>query len=160
MKNIFLIFFGFFALISGISIFSVDAASVIEENAEKEIIPFEKLTDYQVLLTGNEGGIATYSGVKDNLRLTFDTDKEAVIKIIFGFDINAIKNNPSLSQEIVDIINILMPNQISDNKACASIFQEKMSDLNEDRDQAVFNLDKSKIEVHVTNGLVNVRVTK
>ena len=160
MKNIFLIFFGFFALISGISIFSVDAASVIEENAEKEIIPFEKLTDYQVLLTGNESGIATYSGVKDNLRLTFDTDKESVTKIIFVFDIDAIKESTSLSQEIIHLINILMPNQISDNKACVSIFQEKMSDLNEDRDQAVFNLDKSKVEVHVTNGLVNVRVTK
>ncbi len=162
MKRAFLLFFGFLTLVSAVSIFSVDAASVgAETEITKTALPFDQLTDYQVLLTGNEGGVSTYSGVNNNLRLTFDASKDEVNKIIFVFDIDTSSEQKTFFvNEMVNVINTLMPQQLSDIENDVNIFQEKLSSMNEDRDQGVFNLEKIRVEVHMTNSLVNVRITK
>lgn len=160
MKKAFLYILGAFFIGSGVSVISVDAASVTSEEVEQvDVIPFAELSDYQVLLTGSENGISTYSGVKNNIRLSFQTDSKEITKVIIAFDYDTANKATDIA-EIIDVSNKIFPGKISDISAANNLLEEKLSDMNSARDQDVFNLEQLKIEAHINNGMVNLRITK
>ena len=147
------------SIISGIS---VDAASVNSAPIEQtEIVPFNNLLDYQILLTGSENGISTYSGTKDHIRLNFEADSKDIVKIIIAFDGNTSSSEKEIDTlEIMDVVNRLYPNKISDKKAAAERLEEKLSEMNQSRDEDIFSIEQIKVEAHINNGMVNLRITK
>lgn len=150
-------------LISGASVVPpVTASSHIGRRAASKYdgVSFENLKDYNILLTGLENGISTYSGLKDGLRLNFTADKDQVTKIVFMFD-NDVSSSErrQLISEIIDIINNLLPRKIksagkAENKLC-----DKLDSLKSDRDSDVFSLDRLRVEVNQNNHILNIRVT-
>lgn len=162
MKKAFLYMLSAIFIGSGISIISVDAASVnLEQEEQAEVIPFNELSDYQILLTGSENGISSYSGVKNNLRLSFQADSKEIKKIIVAFDYdtsaNEKKNNIS---EVINISQKLFPYKISDEQAANILLSEKLSEMNASRDEDTFNIDQLRCEVHINNGMVTIRITQ
>ena len=97
MKKAFLYILSALFIGSGVSIISVDAASVNSDEVEQvEVVPFAQLTDYQILLTGSENGVSTYSGVKNNIRLSLQADSKEITKIIIAFDYDTSSSVKSL----------------------------------------------------------------
>lgn len=162
MKKAFLYILSALFIGSGVSIISVDAASVNTDEAEQiEVVPFAQLTDYQILLTGSENGISTYSGVKNNIRLSLQTDSKEISKVIIAFDYDTSSSVKSADiAEIINISNKIFPNKISEAKAAAEILEEKLSDMNIARDEDIFNVEQLRVEAHINNGMVNLRITK
>lgn len=145
---------------SGVSIISVDAASVNSETLDQpEIVPFAQLTDYQILLTGSENGISTYSGVKNNIRLSLQSDSKEINKIIIAFDY-ATSNKTEATAEIINVSNVIFPGIIVDENAASKLLESKLSELNSARDEDIFNVDQLRVEAHINNGMVNLRITK
>ena len=145
---------------SGISIISVDAASVSSEQEEQvEIVPFTQLSDYQILLTGSENGISSYSGVKNNIRLSFQADSKEINKITIAFDYDAPSKTTDIA-EIISVSNKIFPQKITDEKQAAELLEEKLSDMNSARDEDIFNIEQLRVEAHINNGMVNLRITK
>lgn len=147
---------------SGVSIISVDAASIKTETAEQpEIVPFAQLSDYQILLTGSENGVSTYSGMKNNIRLSFQADSKEINKIIIAFDYDTSTSERSTNiSEIISISDKIFPQKISDTKAASELLEEKLSDMNMARDEDIFNIEQLRVEAHINNGMVNLRITK
>lgn len=162
MKKAFLYILSALFIGSGVSIISVDAASVSSEKVEQfEVVPFAQLTDYQILLTGSENGISTYSGVKNNIRLSLQADSKEITKIIIAFDYD--KSSSVKSADIAEIINVsnkIFPGKISNAEAAAELLEEKLSDMNISRDDDTFNIEQLRVEAHINNGMINLRITK
>ncbi len=160
MKKAFLYILSALFIGSGVAIISVDAASVNPEMSEPaEIVPFNQLADYQILLTGSENGISTYSGVKNNLRLSFQADSKEITKIIIAFDYDTSAKSEDVA-EIISVANKIFPGKLSDEKAAAERLEDKLSDMNSARDEDIFNLEQLRVEAHINNGMVNLRITK
>lgn len=162
MKKAFLYILGALFIGSGVSIISVDAASVNSDEVEQvEVVPFAQLTDYQVLLTGSENGISTYSGVKNNIRLSLQADSKEITKIIIAFDYDTSSSVKSADiAEIIAVSNKIFPGKISNAEAAAELLEEKLSDMNISRDDDTFNIEQLRVEAHVNNGMINLRITK
>lgn len=160
MKKAFIYILGALFIGSGVSVISVDAASVTSQETEPaDVVPFAQLTDYQVLLTGSENGISTYSGVKNNIRLSFQTDSKEITKIIIAFDFDTADKSKDIA-EIIDVTNKIFPGKISDMSSATELLEEKLSDMNSARDEDIFNIEQLKIEAHINNSMVNLRITK
>ena len=146
----------------GVSIISVDAASVTAEQPEQaEIIPFNQLTDYQILLTGSENGVSTYSGVNNNIRLSLQTDTKEITKIIIAFDYDTSSAQKAMDiAEIINICNKIFPQKIFNEDEAANLLQDKLSALNSSRDEDIFNIGQLRVEAHINNGMVKKRKTK
>lgn len=162
MNKILFYMIGSLILVSAFSVISVDAASVMSEVSEqKEVVPFKNLQDYQVLLTGNENGISTYSGLKNNIRISFDVDASEIKKIIIAFDLDtsSAQNKQDIA-EIVDVVDRIYPQKISDKQKAEEELLKKLSEMNQARDDDIFNVEQLKVEAHVNNGMANLRITK
>lgn len=145
---------------SGIFVMSVDAASINAKEDTGAVIPFANLTDYQILLTGSENGISTYSGVKNNIRLTFQADSKEINKITIAFDYQDSADKSADIAEIINISNKIFPGKISDEKIAGENLEDKLSAMNSARDEDIFNIDQLRIEAHINNGMVNLRITR
>ncbi len=162
MKKAFLYILSALFIGSGVSIISVDAASVNSDEVEQvEVVPFAQLTDYQILLTGSENGVSTYSGVKNNIRLSLQADSKEITKIIIAFDYDTSSSVKSADiAEIIDVSNKIFPGKISNAEAAAELLEEKLSDMNVARDDDTFNIEQLRVEAHINNGMINLRITK
>lgn len=160
-KNIYYIL-GAFLTMTAIGIISAGASSVITEKTEqKDVVPFQALQDYQILLTGNEGGVSTYSGTKNNVRISFESDAEKIKKIIIAFDYNTGDEEKNIhAQEIIDVVNRLMPHKLQDLPSAAVLLKEKLSAMNQTRDEDIFSIEQLRFEAHINNGMVNLRITQ
>lgn len=160
-KNIYYIL-GAFLTMTAIGIISAGASSVITEKTEqKDVVPFQALQDYQILLTGNEGGVSTYSGTKNNVRISFESDAEKIKKIIIAFDYNTDNAEKNIhTQEIIDVVNRLMPNKLQDLPSASALLAEKLSAMEQTRDEDIFSIEQLRFEAHINNGMVNLRITQ
>lgn len=160
MKKAFLYVISAMFIGSELSVISVDAASVNAQQEEQaEIVPFSQLVDYQILLTGSENGISTYSGVKNNIRLSLQSDSKEINKIIIAFDYDTSSKSADVA-EIINVANKIFPGKITNEKEAGELLEEKLSDMNATRDEDIFNIEQLRVEAHINNGMVNLRITK
>lgn len=120
---------------------------------------FDNLKEYNILLTGSEQGISSYSGIKGDLRLNFSTNDEEITKINFMFnnDIGEAQRTAIVS-EILDVVDNLMPKKIKNMASTYDKLYQKIAKFKSDRDSSVFAIGKLRFEYNVVNDLVNIKV--
>lgn len=149
------------SLIIFCAILPTNAVSKLQRNPSKEEkFSFENFKDYNILLTANEAGVSSYSGVKDNLRFNFNLDDQGVNKINFVFD-----NNISEAQRVITLSELLnftdklMPNNIKNLSVASDKLYKKLAKLKEDRDASVFMIGRLRFECNVINNLINIKIS-
>ena len=140
-------------------VLSAAAASVGSAPAAQKF-GLDGFSDYNLALTGSEKGVNTYSGRKNNLRLIFSIEEDQVRKMILTYDNNiATGERQTLSLEILDLSSRLFPGKIVSLAEAQQKLYEELNNLQTDRDDKVFVIDRLRFEINLVNDLVNVRVT-
>lgn len=146
-------------------LFILSAQSVVFASSQTDLnyenLSFDNLKEFKISLIGNEQGISTYSGLKNNLRLNYTVENQEVTKIIvlFDFDVGSAERTENV-KETINIANNLMPNRIKSQTKAQEKLYNKLAKLKSDRDSDVFMLDRLRLECAMNNGMLNIRITK
>lgn len=126
-----------------------------------EKISFDNLKEFNIMLTGSEKGVSSYSGLKDELRLNFTVENNEPVKIIIQFDFDT--SEAERAADVMETINIadnLMPQKIKSLTEAQDRLYKKLAKMKYDRDTDIFTIDQLRFECAMNNGVVNIRITR
>ncbi len=158
MRNLFQsLFLALFGVMLGAGLSWAD----VRIGPKPEKISFDNLKEFNILLTGSEKGVSSYSGLKDELRLNFTVEKQEITKIIvlFDFDISEAERAADV-METINIADNLMPKKIKSLTKAQDKLYKKLAKMKYERDTDIFTIDHLRFECAMNNGVVNIRITK
>lgn len=161
MKKYCLFLFLSFLILGTAGLAKADSSVIGKSTASRfNSVSFDNLKNYNIMLTGMENGISTYSGLKDGLRLNFTADGEQVTKIVYMFDNDIPTGDRRLRiDEIIDVTDNLLPGKIKSPTKAGEKLYGKINSLKGDRDTDVFTLSRLRVELNLGNHILNIRIT-